>query len=193
MLPGMRAILLLILLSSCSTPTSQEAPAKPLNVTMDMAEAEARAGPPGDPCTAPFEGEPRPGSRAGSSAGNSFLGRDTGAWRLEGRVVGSGDFFFLMNDSNAVAPGSLLVAMQSNSGKVTSLMVSAAGGKSYDRMFEGPAWEAASTRARARQVKAVLIDFAKRAAGDCGAKLSSLDEEIASFDKAFAVFDRRTP
>jgi len=54
-------------------------------------------------------------------------------------------------------------------------------------------WEAASTEKRAAKVRAGIVRYAKLARGQCGAKLSSLNEELATFDMAFRVLDRRQP
>lgn len=133
--------------------------------------------------------QPKPAPKA-----NVFAGEDTGAWSVSGRVVSNGFFFFRMSDTNPFVNGSLLVSMQADEGRSLGLMVRAWGSEqSYDEEFEGPDWEAASTEKRAARVKASIIRYAKLAEGQCGAKLSTLDEEFATFDMAFRVLDRRQP
>jgi len=113
---------------------------------------------------------------------------------MVGRVRDNGFFFFAMSDTNPYARGSLLVTMQATEGRSLELMVRAWGAdQSYEEEFKGLDWENASTSHRAAKVKATMIRYARLAEGQCGAKLSSLDEELATFDKAFRVLDRRQP
>jgi hypothetical protein len=121
---------------------------------------------------------------------------ETGAWRVAGRAVpGDPDFFFtFMQDSNEGKRGSLLVLLDNYDGREMSLSVRAFGSdERFTETFEGREWEQASTARRASLARAALLRAARSAAGRCGALLSSLDDELASFDLAFAAFDQRAP
>lgn len=184
---AMRVMPALLILGSCTVP-SMDSP----NAFMDEAfVTDANVLEP-SPCSErdPFATVSGPSILPKS---NVYSGEDTGAWSMTGGGY-DGFFFFTMSDTNSFVNGSILVYMQANDGRSLYIMVRAFGSdQSFFEEFEGPGWEAASTETRAARVKASIVRYAKLVEGQCGAKLSSLDDELATFNMAFRVFDRRKP
>ena len=103
-------------------------------------------------------------------------------------------FFVYMSDTNSGVPGSLLVHMMNSGGRSTSIFVRAFGsGEGASEDFGGRGWQRASTEERSAKAKAALIRLAKRAAIECDGQMSSLTDELETFDAAFAAFDNRGP
>jgi len=125
---------------------------------------------------------------------NLANGRSTGAWQVDGHVRPDGSFYTTMTDRNPTKPGSLFVQLHNEGGHTVDLAVRAFGSElSYTEDFDDPAWRGATTAQRTRRMREALMRYARLADGLCGGQISSLKDEIASFDTAFRVFDRRKP
>jgi hypothetical protein len=133
--------------------------------------------------------EAAPCSEAGDPARAEPRLANSGAWSAYGRRVEDDFWFRAMSDTNGYRRGSIYVRMQNSNGRSLELMVRAHGGEWIGRNFAGPGWEAASTQARAAIVRRTIVESAQRVAGTCGARLDSLDEEMETFDHAFADLD----
>jgi hypothetical protein len=110
----------------------------------------------------------------------------TGNWRFDGR--GYDDFFFTkMTIDNRNRPQRLWILMQNSDGRSLDLIVRPSPpGPDFDQTFHGSAWEVASTAERAALVKAEILRLARISAQLCGTRLEGLEEDLASFDRAFA-------
>ena len=133
--------------------------------------------------------EAAPCSEPGNPAGAEPRFANSGAWSAYGRRVEDDFWFRAMSDTNGNRRGSIYVWMQNSNGRSLELMVRAHGGEWISREFEGAEWEAASTRTRSAIVRRTILEWAERVAGTCGARLDSLDEEMETFDQAFADLD----
>lgn len=172
----MRRFLALLMLSGCADVRQSSAPSGgPLeaNGAQNLAQS-AGSSPEADPCERPAE----------VVSGPSVA--DHGAWTFNARRRADGFSFRTMSDTNVYEPGSIYVWMQNSEGRSLSLVVAAHGGDLAGREFEGAEWEAASTGARAAMVKRSIFELAGRVEGTCGARLESLNEEMQSFEEAFA-------
>lgn len=126
---------------------------------------------------------------------NSFSGRDTGAWSMVGNSHNVPDGYFTsMTDTNPFRRGSLYAVVQKYGDGGVGLVVGAAGAvRQRTAGWQGRAWNRLSRARRSARVKAALVRFARAAAGECGGRLETLRDEIATFDRAFAVLDGWRP
>lgn len=168
----MRLALFLLLLTACGPP-----PPEPALVN---ALAEARV-------QAPAAGVP--------SRSHEYQGEDTGAWSVFGRSgphIPQG-FFIHMMDTNPRSTGAMIVMLSRQGGRAVGLEVSAHGCQNRDWLnarLEGRSWNGAPARERAAVAKAAVLRLARQAARECHADLSSLDDELRTFESAFRAFDR---
>jgi hypothetical protein len=190
----MRTLLPLILFGGCVT---QDAPSNAMAGKAEVAlpnaaqgAEEALGNAAGANGQGACRGEQDPTEKAKL---HRFMGEDTGAWALTGRHLGDGSFFVSMGDTNRYMPGEMFVAVENRDGRSTEIMVTAFGADNEGETFDGPTWEKATSEERAVKVKAAIVKYAQKLNGRCGARISSLDEELATFEKAFKLFDRREP
>ena len=171
----MRPFLALLMLGACTDMGPPDVRSgEPLAMNAAQHAARYAAIPEAVPCSEPA-GPPR------------IVGHD--AWSSHGRRVEEDFWFNVMLDTNVQGPGSIYVWMRNSNGRSLDLVVRPHGGEGVSREFEGAEWQAASTQARAAIVRRTILELAGRAAGTCGARLDSLDEEMASFERAFADLD----
>jgi sulfur transfer protein SufE len=168
----MKLALWLLLLTACGTPRRDPAPAD--------AHAEARV-------RAPVAGV--------ASHSHAYQGADTGAWSVFGRSgphIPQG-FFIHMMDTNSEATGAMIVMLSRQGGRAVGVEVSAHGCQNrvwLNARLEGRSWNAAPARERSALAKAAVVRLARQAARECPADLSSLDDELRTFEAAFRAFDR---
>ena len=127
-----------------------------------------------------------------------FEGRPTGAWQIVAHVsphVANG-YVVYMSDTNGVGPGRVNVVLQRSGDHSISLTVNSAGCDPLTgegELFEGPHWAAANDADRASKVLRAMQSSARSVGRSCHAAVSSLSDEVATFRRAFQLFDRWEP
>jgi hypothetical protein len=129
------------------------------------------------------------------SGSHEYQGEDTGAWSVFGRSgpeIPQG-FFIHMMDTNPRSTGSMIVMLSRQGGGGLGVEVSVQGCQNrvwLSTRLQGRSWDEAPAGERASRAKAAVIRYATQAARDCRGDMSSLDDELRTFEPAFRAFDR---
>ncbi|MEA3029613.1 MAG: hypothetical protein QOG13_938 [Sphingomonadales bacterium] len=126
---------------------------------------------------------------------HEYQGEDTGAWSVFGRSgpqIPQG-FFVHMMDTNPQSPGAMIVMLSRQGGRAVGVEISAHDCQNRvwrNARLQGRSWSAAPPRERAALAKAIVLRHARQVALECHADISSLDDELQTFEAAFRAFDR---
>ena len=174
---SVKAIASVALLAAVAGPAAPP----PNMVLADIAVIETPPPPP--PCSEVSYGrEPR-------TERSDYRSHPTGAWSVYGYRVRSGYFSVSMTDTNLEEKGSMFVRLVRDSDGAR-ISVRSFGSSGIEEELDDAKWKSASTSERARIAKGTMMRLARQAATACDGRISSLSKELATFDKAFAEFNR---